>query len=82
LRPGLPWTSFIDGQRPAFDSLAIELGNCALRFLFGAHSDEGESPGFASEFILHQGHFLDGASLREEFLQFVFGRAESKISDV
>ena len=73
---------FIHGQRTAFDRFAIESVNRVLSILFGAHGDKGKAPGFACEFILHQGHFLDGASLGEEFLEFVFSRAEWQISDV
>jgi hypothetical protein len=53
-----------------------------LGILLGAHGDKGKAPGFACEFILHQGDFLDGTSLGEEFLEFVFSRAEWQISDV
>ena len=81
-RPRFAWTCFIYGQRTAFDRFAIQCVNRVLGILLGAHGDKGKAPGFACEFILHQGDFLDGTSLGEEFLEFVFSRAEWQISDV
>jgi hypothetical protein len=67
-RTGLTWTRFVDSQRTAFHSFSIELTDGVLSFLLRTHRHEGKSAGFASEFVLHEGHFLDSASLREEFL--------------
>jgi hypothetical protein len=62
--------------------LAIEFCDGVLCVRFGTHRDKSEATRFAGEFILHECHFLDGASLCEELLQFVFRRIEGKIAYV
>src|SRR5947208_3672465 len=81
-RTRFAWTRLVDCQRPAFHSFSVQLADSVLRVLVRAHGDKGKTARFTGEFILHKRDFLDSASLREELLQFVFGRAESKISDV
>src|SRR5437763_9314157 len=81
-RTRFAWTRFVDCQRPAFHSFSVQLADSVLSVLVRAHGDKGKTARFTGEFILHKRDFLDSASLREELLQFVFGRAESKISDV
>jgi hypothetical protein len=81
-RTRFAWTRFVDCQRPAFHSFTVQLADGVLGVLFGTHRYEGKAARLTGEFILHKCDFLDSASLPEELLQFVFCRAESKISDV
>ena len=75
-------TSFVDRERTAFNGLAVELCDRRLSIGFRAHGDEGKAARLAGEFILHERHFLDWASLREKLLQFVFSRIEREIAYV
>jgi hypothetical protein len=75
-------SGLVDRQRPAFYSLAVDLGDRVLRVLIGAHCHKGEAARFPGKFVLHQHDFLDSASLGEEFLKFVLGRVEWEISHV
>jgi hypothetical protein len=81
-RTCLAGTSFVDRERTAFNGLAVELCDCRLSIGFRAHGDEGKAARLAGEFILHERHFLDWASLREKLLQFVFSRIEREIAYV
>jgi hypothetical protein len=81
-RTRFAWTRFVHGQRPAFNGLAVKVGDRLLRIGFAAHRDEGKAARFAGEFILHEGDFRDGACLREEVLKIGFGGIEGKISHV
>jgi hypothetical protein len=81
-RTRLARTRFIDGKRPALNRFAVELGDGVLSLLVRAHGDEGKTARFAGKFVLHQHDLLHRPGLGEEFLQFVFGRVEGKISYV
>jgi len=73
---------FVYGQGTAFDGLAVEVGDRFLRVGFTAHRDKGKTARFAGKFVLHEGDFLDRASLGEQILQVGFGSIEGKISYV
>ena len=73
---------FVHGQRPAFDRLTVELGDCLLGVRFGCHCDKGEAARFSGELILHQRDLLDWPRLSEKILEIRFGRVEGKISYV
>ena len=73
---------FVHGQRPTFNSLAVELGDRLLRVLLRRHGDEGKAARFPGELVLHEGDFLHRADAREEILQIRLGRVEGKISYV
>jgi len=73
---------FVYGQGTAFDGLAVEVGDRFLRVGFTAHRDKGKTARFAGKFVLHEGDFLDRASLGEKILQVGFGGIEGKISYV
>ena len=75
-------TRFIDGQRTAMESLAVEKADGLLCFLVAGHGDEGKAAGLARELILHQSGFGDAACLGEEVLQVHFWGVEGKIPDV
>jgi hypothetical protein len=75
-------TRFVHRQGPAFDGLAIELGDRFLRIGFIAHRDKSEAARFAGKFVLHKSDFLDGPGLGEKILEVSFGRVEGKISYV
>src|SRR5205814_1227817 len=62
-------TRFVDGQRPSFDGLAIELGDCLLRIGFARHRDESEPARFTGELVLHEGDFLDRADAGKHVLE-------------
>jgi hypothetical protein len=62
-RSRFPRASLIHGQRPAFNSLAIEFRDGVLSVLFGTHGDKREATRFAGEFVLHEANFLHSASL-------------------
>jgi hypothetical protein len=81
-RTRLARARFIDGQRTALDRFAVELGDGVLSLLVRAHGDEGKTARFAGKFVLHQHDLLHRPGLGEEFLQFIFGRVEGKISYV
>jgi hypothetical protein len=76
-RPGL-----IDGQRPTFDGLTIELRDSGLGICLRTHRHEGKSARLAGEFILHKRDLRDRAGLGKKLLQFVFRRIEGKIAYV
>jgi hypothetical protein len=73
---------FIYSQGTAFDGLAVEVGDRFLRVGFTAHRDKGKPARFPGKFVLHEGDFLDRASLGEKVLQVGFGGIEGKISYV
>ena len=75
-------TRFVYGQRPAFDGLAIELGDCFLRVRFARHRDESEAARLTGELILHQRDFLDRSNAGEHVLEIGLGGVEGKISYV
>lgn len=60
----------------------MELLNRVLGFAFAAHRDKCKSTAFAREFVLHQHHVTDGASLTKEVLQIGFRYAKGKIPHV
>jgi hypothetical protein len=81
-RPLFSRPGFIHGKWTAFHRLAIEFRNGVLSVLFRTHGDESKATRLASESVLHESHFLHGASLRKKLLQFILGRIEGKIAYV
>jgi len=73
---------FVYRQGTAFDGFAVEVGDRFLRVGFTTHGDKGKTARFAGKFVLHEGDFLDRASLGEKILQVGFGSIEGKISYV
>ena len=72
----------IDREGAPLKSLAMELLDCVLRFVFRAHRDECKSTAFAREFVLHQQHIADGSCLAKEVLQIGFRYVKGKIPNV
>jgi len=60
----------------------MELFDGALGFVFGAHCDKCKSTAFAREFVLHQHHVTDGASLTKKVLQIGFRYVKGKVPHV
>ena len=81
-RPRLARARLVYRERPALNRLAVQLADGVLRFLIRPHGDKGKAARFAGEFVLHQHDFLHRAGLREELLEFVFGRVEGEITYV
>jgi hypothetical protein len=72
-------TCFVNGQRPTFDGLAIELGDCLLRIRFARHRDKREAARFTGKLVLHQRDFLDRSHAGEHVLEVGFSAVEGKI---
>jgi hypothetical protein len=53
-----------------------------LRLLLCGHGHKSIAAGFSREFVDHQRHFADSASLAEEILQVGFGDCEGEIAHV
>ena len=60
----------------------MELLNRVLGFAFAAHCDKCKSTAFAREFVLHQHHVTDGASLTKKVLQIGFRYVKGKVPHV
>jgi len=60
----------------------MELFDGALGFAFVAHCDKCKSTAFAREFVLHQHHVTDGASLTKKVLQIGFRYVKGKVPHV
>jgi hypothetical protein len=73
---------FVDAEGASLDLLAVKLGDGVLSVCLGGHGDEGESAGFAREFILHEQDFGDGAGLRKHVLQLEFRCRERQVAYV
>jgi len=71
--------SFIHGQRPAFNGLAVEFRYRLLRICLGGHRNKGKAARFSGKLILHQCDLLHWSRLSEKILQICFGRVEGKI---
>jgi hypothetical protein len=67
-RPRFAWTGFVNGERSAFERLAVNFRNCLLRVLVGAHRHKSEAARFAGKFVLHEHDFLNRASLWKKLL--------------
>jgi hypothetical protein len=70
---------FVYGQGPAFDGLAIELGDRFLRIGFVGHGDKGETARFAGRFGLSMVDFEDDSRVIDDSLKNGFVRIEGKI---
>jgi hypothetical protein len=73
---------FVDAQGAPVDLFAIELAHSVLRIGVGSHGHEGESAGFAREFILHEEDFCDGTGCRKHILQLEFRCSERQVAYV
>ena len=75
-------TRFIHRERTTLHRFAVHEADSFLRFFRTRHRDEGESAGFAREFILHQSGFRDCSRFREKVLEIDLRGVEGKISYV
>jgi hypothetical protein len=75
-------TSLVYTERAPINLLSVQLAYGVLGIGVRSHCDEGESSGFASEFILHQQHFGNCAGLSEHVLQLKLRRCERQVAYV
>jgi hypothetical protein len=75
-------TSFVDGQWPAIQFLAVECAHGGRSVGVIIHGDERKAARFAGHAIHHQLHFADLAVLFEKILKIIFCGLEGKISYV